>query len=93
MALHGKIEVNGNPIGYWEAVRKERVVADVHWYNCVLYYRNEQGYPFHAEFRVQHSYGLGALVLANAVIFRGRKEMKGYDLTNDNWKSGFPAWL
>lgn len=76
--LSGYIKVNDQAVGYWEAVRKERVMYDVHYYDCALYYRNNKGHPMHAEFRVAHAEEWGAVQLAGTVIRTGHPKLKGY---------------
>ena len=76
--LHGNIEVNGQCVGYWEAVRKETVLDKVHRYECVLYTRNNEGHPMHAEFDVKHFETMGAAYLAAMVLRIGVSKLKGY---------------
>ena len=77
--LHGKIEVNGVAVGYWEAVRGETVMKNAHRYSCKLFYRHHQsGDPMHAEFEVIHHEPMGAAWLAHMVLANGVKKLKGY---------------
>jgi hypothetical protein len=46
-----------------------------------------------ANFRVMHSYKMGAAVLAARVLAEGNRKLKGYDMTKDEWRDEFPAWL
>lgn len=78
MTLHGKIQVNDITVGAWEATRAETIMNNTHRYNCNLWYRNNEGYPLHAEFTVV-GYGPGGAVrLAAVVIATGMKKLKGY---------------
>jgi hypothetical protein len=76
--LHGKIEVNGVAIGYWEAQRTTPIFKDLNHYGCKFFYRNMEGHPLHAEFVLTHFERIGAPVLAAAVITKGMKDAKGY---------------
>lgn len=76
--LHGNIEVNGQKVGYWEAVRGETVMNKSHRYACKLYTRNNEGHPMHAEFEVIHHEDMGAAWLAHIVLANGVKKLKGY---------------
>jgi len=74
--LHGKIEVNSVEIGFWSAVRAERVLMGTHWYDCEVACRNLEGYLKKAEFRLVHSEKDGALVLTSQVIFTGMRKLR-----------------
>jgi len=76
--LHGKIEVNGQAIGYWEAKNIGPVFNSLHNYDCKVFYRNNEGHPLHAEFQITHWEGGGAVALATAVLATGMKKLKGY---------------
>jgi len=76
--LHGNIEINGQRVGYWEAVRGERVMGKTNRYECKLYTRNNEGHPMHAEFQVVHHEDMGAAFLAQMVLTNGVKKLKGY---------------
>jgi hypothetical protein len=76
--LHGKIEVNGVAVGYWEAKRTTPVFEGMNHYECALYYRNMEGHPLHAEFTMTHYEKLGAPALAANVIKMGMRNLKGY---------------
>lgn len=78
MSLNGKIQVNDQTVGAWEAVRTETVMNDVNRYHCNPWYRNNQGHPLHAEFDVVHWGPGGAVRLASLVIATGIKKLKGY---------------
>lgn len=76
--LHGKVEVNGIAIGYWEAVRTTPVFDGMNHYECQLFYRNNEGHPLHAEFTLTHFEKRGAVALAAMVLTTGMKNLKGY---------------
>lgn len=77
--LHGKVEVNGVAVGYWEAKNIGRVMNDVCKYECSLYYRNNEGHPTYAEgFEVIHFQRDGAVGLASTVLRHGLRKLKGY---------------
>lgn len=76
--LHGKIEVNGIAVAYWEAHNVDNVFTGMARYDCKLFYRNQEGHPMHAEFDLIHWAGSGPVVLAQNVLAYGVKRLKGY---------------
>lgn len=81
--LHGTIEMNGVAIGKWEATRSTPVMNDNYWYDCKVWYRNNEGHPMQAEFELVHLESLGALSLAAQVLQMGFKKAKPRPLGTD----------
>lgn len=66
--LHGEIKVNGDEVGDWSAIRREKnVVAQdfEHTYDCRV--TIQRSYKVR-EFTVKHRYGDGAAALAQKVL-------------------------
>lgn len=74
--LHGKIEINHVEIGSWSAVNVGQVFDGVYNYECVVEYRNNEGYPKRAEFMVRHVQSMGALALTTMVLRTALSKMK-----------------
>lgn len=76
--IGGTIEINGQVLGRWEAQNINNVMRGVAEYRCQAWYRNQEGYPFHADFKMKHVTGMGAWVLAWRVMATAEKKFKGY---------------
>lgn len=81
--LHGTIEINGVAIGKWQATRNTPVMNENYWYDCEVWYRNNEGHPMYAEFELVHFEKLGALSLASRVLTIGFKKAKGWPRGTD----------
>lgn len=68
MALHGKIVVNQEEVGWWEARRIDHLAGVLNVYECSVH--DKRGT---ALFRLGHAYENGAMALAHKVLFMGDK--------------------
>lgn len=90
MALHGPIQVNGQTIGEWEAVRQQPEGFTMTWspkpddvltYACVVRQNTTlEGNPaVYERFEVRHRFGDGALALASLVLRTGLLRLASKD--------------
>lgn len=75
--LHGEIKVNDVAVGYWEAVRADKVSENSYFYDCEVQHRNLQGYPLRAKFRVTHYVPAGAVALTATILSAATRQLAG----------------
>lgn len=85
--LHGDIKVNHHVIGSWRAVNETVQTSPdaVNTYRVSVAYTNVRGFHQVAEFRIEHRYGDGALVLASKVLAEAPNHLRAPKLDDDGY--------
>lgn len=81
MALHGKIEINGDMIGEWQAVRQQHPPGKVNDYAVWVFYVEPDGTRHTRNATITHNFGDGALTLAAEVLAWAAKQLPPKSLT------------
>lgn len=82
--LHGEIKVNDVVIGTWTAARTNSKINNFGEYDCHVTYRDTQGYPCEARWRmVGQAHSNGALSLAARVLMEAGAHIQRKRVDND----------
>ena len=82
--LHGEIKVNDTVIGEWKAIRRSADLREFGEYDCIVTYRDMQGYPCEAKWTMYGHYrGDGAMSLAGKVMTQAIAKLQRVNRTAD----------